>query len=347
MAFRAGTEFNSNASLQVNQLLFDGSYFVGIEASKLLIELQNIQKTRTKEEVLFAVIDAYHIACVASENLAFADSIFQITSNLEIKQKAYVEMGALTKEDLDQMTYAVLTAQNAFENAELQKINALALLKYAMSFPQDSALTLSNTLIKLDQEASQISIGSIENNSVLPLLQAQIELSECNVRNNKAGYLPSFSAYFQQSYNAYRTSFDFFEDKPWYSQTNWGLQMKIPVFASGKGRAVVKQSEIQLMQDENNFELTKQGLKLQEVQLKNTLASAIKKRSLQKENSALAERIYRNAMKKEALGNGNNVMVTQKLNQVMIAQAEYTASLIEVYRSKIELDKLYNKLNLN
>ena len=54
---------------------------------------------------------------------------------------------------------------------------------------------------------------------------------------------------------------------------------------------------------------------------------------------------YRNAIKKEALGNGNNVMVTQKLNQVMIAQAEYTASLIEVYRSKIELDKLYNKLN--
>ena len=123
--------------------------------------------------------------------------------------------------------------------------------------------------------------------------------------------------------------------------------MKIPVFASGKGRAVVKQSEIQLMQDENNFELTKKGLKLQEVQLKNTLAFALKKRSLQKENSALAERIYRNAMKKEALGNGNNVMVTQKLNQVMIAQAEYTASLIDVYRSKIELDKLYNKLNLN
>ena len=123
--------------------------------------------------------------------------------------------------------------------------------------------------------------------------------------------------------------------------------MKIPVFAGGRGRAVVKQSEIRLMQDANNFELTKQGLRLQEVQLKNTLASAIKKRTLQKENIVLAERIYRNAIKKEAIGNGNNVIVTQKLNQLMMAQAEYTASLMEVYRSKIELDKLYNKLNLN
>ena len=345
VAFRAGTEFNSNASLQINQLLFDGSYFVGIEASKLLIELQNIQQNRTKEEVLFAVIDAYHIACVAQENLAFADSIYRLTSDLEAKQNSYLELGILTNEELDQMSYAVLTAKNAFENAELQTSNAIALLKYSMSFPQDSMLTLSNTLNELDKEASQISIGTIEDNSALPLLQTQIDLSQCNVRNNKAGFLPSFSAYFQQSYNAYRTSFDFFQDKPWYSQTNWGLQMKIPVFSSGKGRAVLKQSEIQLLQDENNLELTKQGLKLQEVQLKNTLASAIKKRTLQQENSALAEKIYRNAIKKEALGNGNNVMVTQKLNQVMIAQAEYTASLIEVYRSKIELDKLYNKLN--
>jgi hypothetical protein len=58
----------------------------------------------------------------------------------------------------------------------------------------------------------------------------------------------------------------------------------------------------------------------------------------------LAEKIYRNAINKEKLGNGNNLLVTQKLNQTMIAQAEYTASLIEVYRSKLELDKLYNKL---
>ena len=77
IAFRAGTEFNSSASLNVNQLLFDGSYFVGLEASKLLIELQSIQKNRSREEVLFGVIEAYHIASVATENNLFADSVLQ------------------------------------------------------------------------------------------------------------------------------------------------------------------------------------------------------------------------------------------------------------------------------
>lgn len=347
IAFRAGTEFNSNASLQVNQLLFDGSYFVGVQASKLLIELQNIQKTRSQEDVIFAVIDSYNIAAVAKVNSVFSDSIYSLTAALEEQQKNYLELGLMNQEELDQMRYAVLRAKNTQENARLQYQNALALLKYSMNYPQDSMIVLSNTLTELDKEASQIALGSIENNSSLPLLETQIKLSACNVRNNKAGFLPSLSAYFQQSYNAYRTSFDFFEDKPWYSQTNWGLQMNIPVFSSGKGRAILKQSQIQLMQDENNFEYTKNGLKFQEVQLKNTLKAALNKRTLQKENSILAQRIYGNALKKKEIGSGNNILVTQKLSQVMVAQAEYTASLIEVYKTKLELDKLYNKLNLN
>ncbi|MEJ6506372.1 MAG: TolC family protein [Crocinitomicaceae bacterium] len=345
IAFRAGTEFSAGANLQVNQLLFNGSYFIGIEASKLLIELQQIQKARSREDVLFSVIEAYQIAAVAKVNLSFADSIYQLTATLESKQQKFLELGLLSPEELDQMRFAVLRSKNAFENSELQLRNALALLKYTMSYPQDSSLNISNSLTDLELQSTQIVIGSIENNSLIPLLQTQIQLSACDVKNNKAGFLPSVSAFFQQSYNAYRNSFDFFENKPWYSQTNWGLQMRIPVFSSGKGKAIVKQSEIKLMQDENNFQLTKQGLQLQEKQLKNTLESALQKRALQKENTNLAEKIYKNALKKEQLGNGNNVVVTQKLNQVMIAQAEYTASLIEVFKTKLELDKLYNKLN--
>ena len=53
IAFRAGTEFNSSASLNINQLLFDGSYFVGVQASKLLVELQSIQKVEQEKKFFF------------------------------------------------------------------------------------------------------------------------------------------------------------------------------------------------------------------------------------------------------------------------------------------------------
>ena len=82
------------------------------------------------------------------------------------------------------------------------------------------------------------------------------------------------SAYFQQSYNAYRTTFDFFSNKPWYSQTSWGIQMTIPVFSSGKGKSTLKQAQIKFMQDENTLKTTENGLKLQEIQFKNELKTA-------------------------------------------------------------------------
>ena len=346
IAFRAGTEFNSSASLRVNQLLFDGSYFVGVEASRLLVDLQSIQKSRTREEVLFSVIEAYHIATIAKENKSFVDSILQITQQLEEKQKGILNLGLMSEEEFDQIHYAVLKTENLTTNAALQYENALALLKYSMNYNQDSAIELSTSLEELQKSSMTPSLGSISDNSVLKLLENQVRLSACDVKNNKAGFLPSLSAFFQQGYNAYRTSFDFFQDKPWYSQTSWGIQMTVPVFSSGKGRATLKQAEIQYMQAENTLKNTENGLRFQEIQIKNAFTSALKQHKLQEENVTLAEKIYKNSIFKQEIGGESNVSVTQKLNQLIMAQAEYTSTLIEVFRSKIELDKLYNKLTL-
>ena len=346
IAFRAGTEFNSSASLRVNQLLFDGSYFVGLEASKLLVELQSIQKTKSREDVLFSVIEAYHIAVVAKENRSYANSILQLTLQLEETQKGYLNLGLMTQEEFDQIHYAVLRTQNNKENADLQLDNSKALLKYTMNFPLDSSLILSTDLDELNQKSIGPSIGSVNDNSILKLLENQIKLSACDVKNNKAGFLPSLSAYFQQGYNAYRTSFNFFEDKPWYSQTSWGIQMTVPVFSSGKGRATLKQAEIQYLQNENNLKNTESGLRLQEIQLKNEFKSALKQKELQLQNIVLTEKIYKNAISKQKIGKESNSEVTQKLNQLIMTQAEYTGTLLNVFRAKIKLDKLYNKLNI-
>ena len=344
IAFRAGTEFNSSASLNVNQLLFDGSYFVGLEASKLLIELQSIQKNRSREEVLFGVIEAYHIASVATENNLFADSVLQLTLQVEEKQKGFLELGLMTQEEFDQIHYAVLRTMNNKENAELQLQNAMALLKYSMNCPLDSTFSLSTSIDELSLSAFSPSLGTVNDNSTLKLLKNQIKLSACDIKNNKAGFLPSLSAYFQQGYNAYRTEFDFFSNKPWYSQTSWGIQMTVPVFSSGKGKSTLKQAQIKFMQDENTLKTTENGLKLQEIQFKNELKTAQRQKDLQDQNIILTEKIYKNAILKQKAGKISNTEVTQKLNQLIMTQAEYTATLINVFKSKIKLDKLYNKL---
>ena len=82
----------------------------------------------------------------------------------------------------------------------------------------------------------------------------------------------------------------------------------------------------------------------QEIQFKNELKTAQRQKNLQDQNIILTEKIYKNAIMKQKAGKISNTEVTQKLNQLIMTQAEYTATLINVFKSKIKLDKLYNKL---
>ena len=87
-----------------------------------------------------------------------------------------------------------------------------------------------------------------------------------------------------------------------------------------------------------------ENLKLQEIQAKNALTGAQSKFDLQKENVELAQRIYQNAADAKEIGKGNAILVTQKYNQLIAAQAQYLSSQIELFQAKLNLDKLYNKL---
>lgn len=85
-------------------------------------------------------------------------------------------------------------------------------------------------------------------------------------------------------------------------------------------------------------------LKFQEQQAKNNLISAQSKHDLQKENIALARSIYNKSLTREKIGKENSIAVTQKYNQLMAAQAQYIGTLVNLFQSKLELDKIYNNI---
>jgi len=344
ISFRAGTTYNSSATLQVNQLIFNGSYFIGVEAAKQIVNLQQTLLNQSQEEVLFNIIQAYQLVAVSKENVRFSDSMLRVTNQLIEKQKNYFELGLITQEDMDQLEYAKLTAMNTLTNADIQLNNALTLLKMTMFYPMEQSIDITETVDDLLLKVSLKDAGSVANNLTLQILQQQINLDELNIKNNKYAYLPTLAGYFQQGYNAFRNEFDFFSDKPWFSQTFWGLQLNVPVLSSGQRKARLEQTKIQKMKDENAFKIAENALKMQEIQAVNNLLGAQQKMNLQKENIRLAGKIYENSRIKEAIGKETSITVTQKYNQLMIAQAQYIGSLVDVFNAKLNLDKIYNQI---
>ncbi len=64
-----GTKQTMNATATVKQLLFDGSYLVGLQSAKVFLEISKNAKVKTDLEVRKAVINAYGNVLLAKESV--------------------------------------------------------------------------------------------------------------------------------------------------------------------------------------------------------------------------------------------------------------------------------------
>lgn len=344
VSFRAGTKFSSSAGLQANQLIFNGSYIIGLKAAAYFAKFQETVSDITKEDVSYNVIQAYQLASVAKENLAFVDSMVITAESMVEMQAIYLDLGLLLKEDMDQLKYSVLTAKQAQLSSNIQYENALNLLKYSMGYPMSDPIVITQTPDELLTNSTMAG-GDIHMNLSFELIEKQIILSEMNLNNNKLANIPTLGAYYQHSYTAYRNEFDFLDsDQQWFLQSGWGLRLNVPVFSGGQNHALTQQAKIRLIKDKNSLIQMESALTMQEMQAKNNLRGAQSKMNLQKENIDLARSIYENSVVKDQIGEGSSMVVTQKYNQLIMAQSQFVAAKIDLFQAQLELDKIYNNI---
>nr|WP_299206714.1 TolC family protein [uncultured Brumimicrobium sp.] len=343
--FRMGQEYNANAGATLNQLIFNGSYFIGLQVSKFYTEFVSTNIKKSQEDVLMNVTQAYQMALVSARNKAFVDTLVGLTEELINKQRALYEIGLITEEEVQQTEFSLLSAQANLVAANTAHQNALVMLKLTMAYPMDKEITLTEDLDQLLSDQERELSGEIENNLELELLKKQKVLSEYDLKNIRMTNYPQLVGFFNHQFNAYRSEFDFFKsNQSWYDQTVWGLKLTVPIFAGGERWAKIQKAKIAIKQDELMVQEFQRSLQAQEVQLNNELRSARANLKLQRQNIQLAKIIHENALVKAEIGKENSIMVTQKYNQLVQAQSQYVSAMVEVFNKRLELDKLYNEL---
>mgnify|MGYP003329381934 CR=1 FL=1 len=82
--FTFGTQQNINASVTVNQLLFDGSYLVGLQSAKTFLKIS--EQANQKSELLTreAVINAYGNVLISEKSIEILEN------NRKVLQKTYM-----------------------------------------------------------------------------------------------------------------------------------------------------------------------------------------------------------------------------------------------------------------
>lgn len=207
-------KYTAISNIQLTQLLFDGSYLVGLQASRDVVNLYEILENRSSIEIENNVSKAYLLALLMKENVKMLEvNLNSIRKTLE-QTTAINQQGLIEKLDVDRLTLTKNNLEIQFAKLKMQAEITEKLLKFQMGMPIQEPIVLSDQLEKLMAEMNQDyskETLSINNRVEYKLLGKQIDLLKLDEKRYKMAYLPSLALVMNQQYASYRSEFNFFE----------------------------------------------------------------------------------------------------------------------------------------
>lgn len=341
-----GTEQSMGAELRAEQLIFDGSYFVGLQASKVFLELSKNDQQKTIYDSRQMVTQAYGAVLVSAENVSL------LKKNLENREKNYretkalYENGFLEEQDQDQLRMLVLTAKNAYENSLRQAKLSLNQLKFILGLPLDKEIELSDSLDDLLQSRIQADYKknelNLDRHIDFRIIRTQEQASQLLLKQQKSFYLPRLTAFYSYQQNSFGNEFNFLSDARWFPTQLVGLNLNVPIF-SGFGRLRrTQQAKIELEQVEIAKEQLSVQLKVAAQKAKSDYTFAISQYQTAKENQLLAESIFKKTEIKFREGISSSLELTQASNQLIESQGNYINASLQLINAKAEYDRAFN-----
>lgn len=344
-AVQFGTKYNLTAGASVNQLIFDGSYIVGIQGAKKYKEKVKQLGEKTEQEVRADVEQAYLTVLIAMENKRFLDeNLGNIDSTLYETEQLY-QNGFLEESAVDQLKLMTATMKNNISKAARMIETTKKLLKFQMGVDMEDKIEVTDKLETLyegiDAEALSSANFDVTKNIEYQLAETELILTNYLILLEKAKYLPSLRAFLNYQQQAQRNEWNFFDgDKDWFPTTVWGVKLSIPIWDSFKTPARVRQAQLNYMKVEEAKKYTEDGLKLKYETARNDFANAYTELQTAKEGLDLAQKIHNKTLVKYNEGLASHLDLMQTENQLLTNQATYINSLFELMKAKSDLSNI-------
>lgn len=228
-----GTQFSANAGVSMSQMLFDGSYFVGLQAAKTYRELSTKEHIKTQRDVTEAVTKAYYTVLVNQERIELVNQNYQRLDTLLRETRAMYENGFAEKIDVDRISVQFNNSKTERRRVERMLAISYTQLKFQMGMPLDEEIELTGSISDVDFDKNLDYGGYNYTNRIeYAKLQTNRNLEELDLKNNYVKYLPRLNLVGSIGYNAgtneFNDMFDFQDN--WFQNATIGLQIEIPIF---------------------------------------------------------------------------------------------------------------------
>ena len=340
-----GTKYNGTIGVSASQMVFDGSFLIGLKAAKVYTQLAQKMTDRTRIDVVENITKAYYGIIINYEHKKLLEANLARLQKIYDDTKAYNEAGFAEKIDVDRLK--VQLTNLSVENEKVERMLEISrdLLKFQMGMLVTSEIKLTDTLsyTAIAEEAN----AKIDYNNRIEysIVKTQEQLYALDVKRNQAGYLPSINAYGTLSSQALRNDFTIFDaGQQWYASFILGAKLNVPIFDGFQKSARIQQAKLNLLKANNDENNLKNAIDFQVSSSQITYDNAVKTMEEQKQNMNLAQDVARVSQVKYKEGVGSNLEVVTAETELREAQSNYFDALYNLIIARTDLLKAEGKL---
>ncbi|HBU77612.1 MAG TPA: transporter [Muricauda sp.] len=337
-----------SATATLRQQIFDGSYIVGVQATKTFLEYSQNNKEKTELEVRKSVVEAYGNVLLARESIQISEKNKSTLEENLYETKRIYENGLGDEESVDQLQITLSTVDNQLKNARRMEEITLQMLNLVLGLPIETPTILTENLDDLTQK--EIDFGlidsefNIENNVDYKMAANLNEQRFLELKLAKSRALPTLNAFINYGGNSFSNDFNFLDSgQQWFGSSILGVDLNIPIFSSLGRSASTQRAKIALEKAKTQFTEAQAQIRLQLESAKSDYILAIEQYGTSKENLELAERIENKNQVKYEEGLATSFELRQAQTQLYTSQQEYLQSMVDVINKKTALENILNK----
>ncbi|TDT46559.1 outer membrane protein TolC [Maribacter spongiicola] len=338
---------SATATATLTQQIFDGSYIVGVQATKAFLSYSDNNKEKTDLDVRKQVVEAYGNVLLAEESIEILEKNKSTLEKNLFETSKLFENGLGDEESVDQLQITLSSVENQLQSALRLKDITLQMLNVSMGLDLNAPTQLQENLEDLTMSKMDLSIlgfdFNINDNVDYKLAENLNEQRYFEWKLARSRALPTLNVYVNYGSSAFSENFDFFSgDQQWFDSSILGFDLNIPIFSSFKRSASTQRAKIALEKSKTQLTEAEQQIRLQLENAKNNYTLAIDNYETAKQNLTLSERIENKNQIKYKEGLATSFELRQAQTQLYATQQEYLQSMVEVINNKTELETILN-----
>ena len=341
-----GTNWNGNAGIQLNQMIFNKQWLLALEGSKKSGEFYNAALEVTKENVVYETAKLYYqIQAVETQQGILEANLNQILGLKIVTEKQY-QNGFAKKIDVERLQVQESNLQMQISNLELQVEQLEQALKFAMQMPLETEIILTDSFsVKNNLINKNITQPTYRGRPALNLFQVQKELYDIDARRWKAGGFPTVSLFGNYTYEWQANSLgDLTDGSRWTDFSQVGIHFNFPIFDGFFRNSQMQKAELNNLKADQDYLYTMLAYQLQHQQSLTSLRVNQNNLKTVTDTRNVAERVYEITQKRYKQGIAPIIELLDSEASMREAQSNYITTLAQIKLAEIDLMHANGKL---